>query len=106
MIQVAIEEMEMGPVDLGHLVMDQTMAARNDPRIIQMAADHPMVEEDHLMAHLVVEDRLTARQMDLVTRGMGKTNLTKKTVQPSKKWRILLRSSRRPCLPHMETPNG
>ena len=89
MIRVVIKEVEMGPAVLDHLVMDQTMAARSDPRIIQMAADHPMVEEDHLMVHLVVEDRLTARQMGLVTRGMGKTNLTKKTVRLSKKWRIL-----------------
>ena len=89
MIQVVIKEVEMGLADLDHLVMDQTMAARSDPRIIQTAAGHPMVEEDHLMVHLVVEDRLTARQMGLVTRGMGKTNLTKKTVRLSKKWRIL-----------------
>ena len=99
MIQVVIKGVEMGLADSDHLVMDQTIVARNNPRRIQTAAGRPMVEEDHLMAHLVVEDhltdhlvvedRLTARQMGLVTRGMGKTNLTKKTVRLSKKWRIL-----------------
>ena len=89
MIRVVTKGVEMGLADLGHLVMNQTMTTRSDPRRIRTAAGHLMVEEDHLTAHLVVEDRLTARQMGLVTRGMGKTNLTKKTVQLSKKWRIL-----------------
>ena len=99
MIRVVAKGVEMGLADLGHLVMNRTMTTRSDPRRIRTVADHLTVEEDHLTAHLVVEDhltdhlvvedRLTARQMGLVTRGMGKTNLTKKTVQLSKKWRIL-----------------
>ena len=100
------KEVRVDLVGMDHLVITQRMAAEASPRAIQVAVDHPTVEEDHQMVHPVVEDRPTVHQMGLVARGMVKTNPTRKMILLSRKWRILSRSWRRLYSHHMEIPEN